>query len=397
MTRPLGRGLSRVCRWVGAAFLIFLAVELLCNIWIRFLSSDEAFLKYASLAQICRGERPLEYCVNVPFGLYPVPGYEQDNNRINAQGFRGEELTIPKPDDLFLIACLGGSSTYDEGVNDSSKTYPARLQAELRQQGWRVEVVNAGTPGWCSRETLLNYATRVMYLDPDLLILYHGINDLLWRCVWPPEKYRSDYVDPHLIYPEFMVRTLLKDLACIRIPLIALGRAYSPSELWAGSEPEFWGVNVATFVLQHVEGTYPSGIFEHVSLQQIFEANSPLYYQRNLENLVIMADHRGTGVLLASFGLDNISFEQLVGEDKGQFYYGLDQMNDAVRAVAETTPAHFFDFAAVMPDKQEYWADWVHNSEAGAAEKARLFADYVIENRLIPQRFRQPDSEVVVE
>jgi hypothetical protein len=42
-----------------------------------------------------------------------------------------------------------------------------------------------------------------------------------------------------------------------------------------------------------------------------------------------------------------------------------------------------FDFAAVMPQDAEYWADGRHSNEAGALVKAGLFAEFIDTQRLI--------------
>jgi hypothetical protein len=39
---------------------------------------------------------------------------------------------------------------------------------------------------------LINLELRVLDLDPDLILVYHGINDIQARFVWPPETYFGD-------------------------------------------------------------------------------------------------------------------------------------------------------------------------------------------------------------
>ena len=64
---------------------------------------------------------------------------------------------MPKPPTAYRIVCLGGSTTYGDGVEDWHFTYPALLQDSLRARGiGDVEVVNAGVSGYSSYESVVN-------------------------------------------------------------------------------------------------------------------------------------------------------------------------------------------------------------------------------------------------
>ena len=54
-----------------------------------------------------------------------------------------------------------------------------------------IEVINAGVPGYTSWETLINFQFRVLDIEPDLIIIYHGTNDTHARLVLP-KFYQSD-------------------------------------------------------------------------------------------------------------------------------------------------------------------------------------------------------------
>src|SRR5436309_7841910 len=63
---------------------------------------------------------------------------------VNAAGFRGEEIELPKPAGTLRIVTLGGSTTL--GVtNPYEESYPFLLQRRLRERfpGRRIEVQNA--------------------------------------------------------------------------------------------------------------------------------------------------------------------------------------------------------------------------------------------------------------
>ena len=59
--------------------------------------------------------------------------------------------------------------------------------------------------------------------------------------------------------------------------------------------------------------------------------------------------------------------------------------NDVVKEVAVSHDIPLFDFAGTMPQDATYWADGRHVNEAGALVKARLFAEYIVDQGLIDQ------------
>jgi lysophospholipase L1-like esterase len=120
---------------------------------------------------------------DLPYTL--APGYDSTNRH----GFRGADFEAEKPAGTYRIVCIGASTTYGPHVGPSG-TYSAALQAQLRERGHAVEVINGGVPGWVSSETLRSLEVRVLPLDPDLVIVYQGRNELF------PQSYnhfRPDY------------------------------------------------------------------------------------------------------------------------------------------------------------------------------------------------------------
>lgn len=105
---------------------------------------------------------------------------------IDMLGLRLVESAAPKPDDVFRIFCLGGSTTF--------RGYPSTLQetleAEFAARGLRLEVVDAANVSWTSAESLINFATRCLPYEPDAVIVYHAVNDC-----WPAfgKTWRPDY------------------------------------------------------------------------------------------------------------------------------------------------------------------------------------------------------------
>jgi len=124
----------------------------------------------------------------------------------NRLGFRGEEIAREKPERTFRIACLGGSTTWSTGASTDARAWPAvlqrRLNAALPSDGPydRVEVINAGVSGYTLMESFINLKMRVLPLDPDLVIVYHAVNDaqVIRRAGFQPDysHVRRSWKDP---------------------------------------------------------------------------------------------------------------------------------------------------------------------------------------------------------
>jgi lysophospholipase L1-like esterase len=79
------------------------------------------------------------------------------------------------------IVAIGSSSTAGAGASSPALTYPARLEAELREQMPRISVtvVNRGVNGEESRDMLERFERDVFAENPDMVIWQVGSNSVL--------------------------------------------------------------------------------------------------------------------------------------------------------------------------------------------------------------------------
>jgi lysophospholipase L1-like esterase len=98
----------------------------------------------------------------------------------NAQGLRHpKEINPQKTGNTFRIICLGDSVTFGQDVDDQY-TYSSQLEQILAQSfrnRFNIEVINAGVPGYSSRQGLIYSSSALSRLNPDLLVLEFGLND----------------------------------------------------------------------------------------------------------------------------------------------------------------------------------------------------------------------------
>ena len=153
-----------------------------------------AILIFGSAELIIRWTGAAETCPNTTRSPHlvcdPLLHFKNNPDRIihgrplNAAGFRGPEFTAKRPG-VYRILALGDSCTF--GVAPPSLghlikfPYPRLLEKmiELKHGPDRVEVLNAGSPGYNSFQGLMLLRTRLRHLDPDLITVRFGWNDLL--------------------------------------------------------------------------------------------------------------------------------------------------------------------------------------------------------------------------
>lgn len=118
---------------------------------------------------------------NLRYGLVPNLDY-YGWFKINSLGFRGAEVTAKKKAGVSRIVCLGASTTFDIGTVGKSRPWPEIMEGELRKKIGKdsIEVLNLGIPGATSLDSLIDLQTRVLSLDPDLVVVYQGHNDFIY-------------------------------------------------------------------------------------------------------------------------------------------------------------------------------------------------------------------------
>ena len=99
--------------------------------------------------------------------------------KYNSYGFRGDEFEKEKPHDTYRIFTVGGSTTFGVGAN-GDETWPANLQKIINKEitEKKIEVINFGAYGAESESEDILIKNKIISLNPDLIIMYDGWNDL---------------------------------------------------------------------------------------------------------------------------------------------------------------------------------------------------------------------------
>ncbi len=115
---------------------------------------------FSSFAALEHGREWSDY----PFQNYPVRPSERRQSAVR-------------------VVALGGSSTGGAWQNDNlDQFWPAELE---RRHGPSVQAVNQGVGGWTTLHIRRFLETRLADVDPDVVVLYIGHNDILTESVRP--------------------------------------------------------------------------------------------------------------------------------------------------------------------------------------------------------------------
>lgn len=374
---------------LGASAVTLGLLELTARLYMSKFAGREQLSKYASVREYRAriGAEEWWFGLLAPhryLGYIGAPNLVDGENRHNSLGFRGDEILHPKPVGEFRVVCLGASTTYSLLVPDHRLSYPARLQTELRSRGYtRTTVINAGVPAWTTYETLINYLLRIQDLHPDLVIFNEAFADLACRLVWPPGAYKGD--NSGCLAPQFGPREppLYEASALLRVLMVESGRALPAATLGRSVYNQAETSYFFEFAKQRWGRRFPSGIFKRVTVADMLAANPPVYYRRNIENLVINARQRGVQPVLMTFAFSS----QVSGYfDIEGFRSGLEEHNDILRQIATAFDVPLMDLAALFPTDTAYWGfDGIHMNTAGTAVEAKLVADFLVARHLIPK------------
>lgn len=287
----------------------------------------------------------------------------------NQMGYRGDEITMPKPDGAFRIVTLGGSTTYSTGTSPE-ESYPAFLQQILRDDyGYtQVEVINGGMQGYTSWENFVNFAFRVLELDPDMIIIYAAVNDVVAREAASADCYRGN--------------NEMRGLNPGRGVWIEQDQPLSPSALY-----RFIGIHLgwmsnpldldSAFKIVDVQcDGDPAG----TTVADRVEANPPVYFENNLRNLLLVAKGNDVIPVLSTWAY------YVEADRPDHWEAAIRQHNDITQQLAEELDVPLYDLVSNLPVDGEFWEpDGIHLVAKGTYEQAQQYAQFLDESGQIPK------------
>lgn len=315
----------------------------------------------------------------LPFLNY---GLSPNHKYVNSRGYRGPEVALPKPPEVYRIVALGGSTTFGLFLDHWQLAYPHQLERILRSDyGYdQVEVVNAGVPQYSTWESAVNLLLRLPDLEPDMVIIYHGVNDVGARLsdpdyfdgLYSAKGYWTDQNDP--LPPSSLLRFAMKRLGFDLRADYTLDAKFRLADGIRGCLLEASATD-----------SYCRGY--DMSASDALKANPPLYFERNMRNMIRLARGMNSEALLLTWAYSPLDFPIEGGGGMVYQYLqdGVGEHNAIVRKLAEEEDTLFYDLQASMPTALKFWVNGIHMKAAGAAEMARQVADYLDSTGILAQ------------
>jgi lysophospholipase L1-like esterase len=160
-------------------------------------------------------------------GFRPRPNLDivyVDGNHFdtNSEGFRDEE-TWPINSDARRIICVGESSTWGIGCATHEETWPNQLERRLQAAGERIEILNAGMPGYTTVENAQLIKLRLLKYAPQAIIYMGFRNDyfVYGRALTEEADFnlfpRGLACIPHTLVNDILMRSSLYSFAAGRL------------------------------------------------------------------------------------------------------------------------------------------------------------------------------------
>ena len=309
----------------------------------------------------------------------------------NLNGFEDPNFAGEKPDSVFRILCLGGSTSqwanYTEFIS-----WAFRGQPYVRINNLNVQVYSAGFEAHTSLDSYYKYKYLYDGYDFDLVILYHGVNDLRANNC-PPEMFRDDY--SHFSYYSVINPVMkLLEVPVLKHSFLALKIVLTVNEKKRKSREK---ANPRAFVDVH----NPDPDWTQYGI----EIKTAEPFRRNTQAIVDLAKKRGQRVLLMTFAYnipENYSREALL---KGELDYGigvddvlpvemfgtveavskgLDMHNRIITEIAEKERTYFIDQKEFLSPDSKAFIDLCHFSQRGINRFAGKIGNYFLKHRFKP-------------
>ncbi len=277
---------------------------------------------------------------------YTAPGVKQSAGftaSINELGLRGPLPADPKPADVPRILVVGDSSLFGHGVADN-ETLSAQLERALLGRGLRAEVINGGTPGYSTEQTLRFLDEVGWDLKPDLLLIGN---------LWSDNNY-DWFQDADLLHTVNTFSGPLASSALFRI-----------SSTWVDRLKGGRGARIVSWT---ANSQVPTTAGRRVPLPQ---------YAANLAKMMAQATEHGAGALVLS--LTNIERIERGDSSKASWHpYFLAQAEIVRWFRVPMVDAHVV-FTTAAAEPSTLFVDSMHPSAKGfallAKATARLLGD----------------------
>ena len=268
------------------------------------------------------------------------------------------EIGAIQGEEVLDVVCLGGSTT--EFKDSTNRGWPEKVQKELQKahRNSTIRFHNQGKGWYTTLNSLINYQTNIRNYKPEVLVIMHGINDLLASAdfsYFSHQPFRPDYGHFYGPLNRFLSHEdLIPDLT------------KTVSQLWyhqprkSLSDTTFRGLgafeqNLNTVIdLAKLDGT------------QVILLTQPTLYKEN------PSQEEQEAMFMLNY--------EYVGEGKRwsleTVVRGMNAYNNMVRQIATQRNVYLIDLAQSVPKTLEYFYDDCHYTQEGFKQVEKTIVEY---------------------
>lgn len=304
---------------------------------------------------------------------------------INSLGFRNDEFKKIKDSDTYRIVLMGGSTVINIDV-PYEKNVGKILEDELTNYYHKkFEIINAGVQGYTSEHSIIDYMFRISELKPDLVIMWHGVNDLYASCPTKLGTYKSDY--SHLIGQlENAVFSYFKK------PIIQFNVHSVAADYILNLVSRYLYTDITPILEKR-----PQQIRFANSKESDFDFPSINSYRRNLEYFVTVVKADNVKVILGNqpniyskLKEYKMDYASLVCYENGKrsslqsVSKAMEQFNTVAKEVSVKNDVPFINLDSLLPKNRQYYSDVVHWTAEGNAVIGNELFKFIRDNNFIP-------------
>ena len=162
--------------------ILFLTIEAIANVW--WATQINCEFEENEIFMNMNEEKRRQLCVDLyevkTLGDELIPNQQSSSVTINSLGFRGDEFSSEKPDNVYRIFMLGGSTMFGHGATSDKTTIPGHTQDFFQKYDaeFKIEIINGGIQGADSYAEANIIENKLINYSPDMVIIYDGGNDL---------------------------------------------------------------------------------------------------------------------------------------------------------------------------------------------------------------------------
>lgn len=312
--------------------------------------------------------------INNPYYLY---SHRKNNKNIlptNNFGFVGNNnISLEKKPNTIRLYFTGGSTTEALGdLNDPSSHWPEKLTQKLRNNFPNInfECLNAACSAYTSAESLSEFIFKGIEFKPDILVIYHGINDA-WS-VQMIEDFTYDYSHAR-VFKKF-------DSWLFKLPNVRI------SYLYEGIKSKIYFLKFHTGLIGWISNI-PWKLASNKNMQAVN------VFKRNIKNLINISKKWDCLPILIKHERDETkedvpSFYDGNKIDKlNLFYFYINKNNESLKDLSVSEMCPYFDLGPFSSecfyDKRHFNLNGVEKFSSLLFKKIKTHVEKIIEQKKI--------------